>query len=689
MIRIKHHLGPAWPFICFILLNLLLLTLSRLGLALWQFERVTDTAGWTHLLLQGLRVDLSTMGWLFGVPMVLTMLLADGHALGRAWLLLMRVWLVAGSLFLLFMELSTPDFIATYDLRPNRLFVEYLMYPKEVFAMLLGGHLLALLVVALALPLAAWGFWRFAARVCRDLRYPRFYWRPILALLVLAIGLLAARSTLGHRGMNPAMVAFSTDPLVNALVLNSAYSVGFAVRQLGKEENASTLYGPMAEDELLATLRQASGRPDSDFVSASLPTLTRNQATYRGKPKNLVIILEESLGARFVGSLGGLPLTPNLDRLSQQGWMFEQLYATGTRSVRGIEAVITGFTPTPAQAVVKLDKSQTGFFTIAQLLRQQNYSTRFIYGGEGHFDNMASFFLGNGFEKIIDQRDYVQPEFIGSWGVSDEDLFNRAHQEFEHLSQSDQPFFSLVFSSSNHDPFEFPDDRIELYEQPKQTRNNAAKYADYALGRFFEQAQQADYWQDTLFLVVADHDSRVYGPELVPVKNFRIPGVILGEGIAPLRDPRLVSQIDLAPTLLSLMGIDSENPMLGRDLTQVPSDAKGQVMMQFDKNFALLSDDQLVVLQPEKDPLGFSYSFETQKLSPAPLDPALLQTAKAYALWGSLAYNRGLYRLPDVKTESATASPTQSTRVAVNNESNAVAVNEAASDATRIELILD
>lgn len=661
MTRMKRALGPAWPFVCFLLLNLLLLSLSRLGLAAWQAERVTDTGGWAHLLLQGLRVDVSTLSWLFGVPMMLTMLLAHGHALGRGWLLLMRVWLVAGSLLLLFMELSTPAFIETYDLRPNRLFVEYLIYPKEVFGMLLQGHLVALLLVGLIMPLAAWGLWRFSARVCRDLSFPRFYWRPVLALLVLAIGLLGARSSLGHRGMNPALVAFSTDPLVNSLVLNSAYSVGFAVKQLGKEENASALYGKMKDEALLATLREASGRPASDFVSATLPTLTRNQASYRGKPKNLVIILEESLGARFVGSLGGKPLTPNLDRLAQQGWMFDQLYATGTRSVRGIEAVITGFTPTPARAVVKLDKSQTGFFTIAQLLRQQHYSTSFIYGGEGHFDNMASFFLGNGFEKIIDQRDYTQPEFVGSWGVSDEDLFNRAHQEFEYLSKSDQPFFSLVFSSSNHDPFEFPDNRIELYEQPKQTRNNAAKYADYALGRFFEQAQQSDYWQDTLFLVVADHDSRVYGPELVPVKNFRVPGLILGQGITPQRDTRLVSQIDLAPTLLSLMGIDSDNPMLGRDLTRLPADAPGRVMMQFDKNFALLDGEQMVVLQPEKEALGFSYSFDTQQLSPAPLDPALLQTAKAYALWGSMAYNRGLYRLPEPEQALAQA-PVATTR---------------------------
>lgn len=115
----------------------------------------------------------------------------------------------------------------------------------------------------------------------------------------------------------------------------------------------------------MATLRRASGRAESDFISDELPTLTVNKASYRGKPKNLVIILEESLGAQFVGTLGGKPLTPRLDELAQQGWLLEQLYATGTRSVRGIEAVVTGFTPTQSSAVVKLDKSQTGFFYIA------------------------------------------------------------------------------------------------------------------------------------------------------------------------------------------------------------------------------------------------------------------------------------------------------------------------------------
>ena len=147
--------------------------------------------------------------------------------------------------------------------------------------------------------------------------------------------------------------------------------------------------------------------------------------------------------------------------------------------------------------------------------------------------------------------------------------------------------------------------------------------------------------------MVADHDSRTYGPELVPVKHFRVPGLILGAGIKPQRDGRLSSQIDLPPTLLSLIGIDSQNPMLGHDLTRVAANDPGRALMQFDNNFALLRGEQLVVLQPEQPPLGFKYQSQSQQLTPAALDPGLAKQALAYSLWGHLAYNRHLYRLPD------------------------------------------
>lgn len=644
MTKIRNWLGPFWPIAIFSVIALLSLTASRAALGLWQQERVDAVAGWSQMLLQGLRVDFATLCWLWGVPAVFTMLLAGPHALGRAWLMLIRVWLTLGLWLMLFLEISTPSFVTEYGVRPNRLYVEYLIYPKEVLAMLWAGRKGELLLALVFSTAVLGGGWWLSGRLMRGLSFPRWYLRPAFALLILAIGFLGARSSLGHRALNPAMVAFASDPLINALVVNSSYSLFFAIKQMGAEEHAGEFYGELPRERILELVRQESGRPDQDFSSEALPSQTFNEASYGGKPKNLVILLQESLGAQFVGSLGGLPLTPNIDALSKEGWTFNQLYATGTRSVRGIEAVLTGFTPTPAQAVVKLGKSQTNFFTIADLLKQRGYSTSFIYGGESHFDNMRSFFLGNGFSHIVEQKDFENPVFEGSWGASDEDLMAKADETFRALSKEGKPFFSLVFSSSNHDPFEFPDNRIALYEQPKQTRNNAAKYADYAVGEFFKKARQSDYWKDTLFLVIADHDSRVGGASLVPIPRFHIPGVIVGEGIKPRQDERVVSQIDMAPTLLSLMGISADYPMLGKDLTRMPDDWPGRAIMQYDKNFALMRGKDVVILQPERPAEGYVYDAVRQQLRPAPQSDEIKEMALGLVLWGSLAYQQGLYQ---------------------------------------------
>ena len=649
LFRLNKPFGVFYPFFIFILIGLSVLFISRLGLSFWQADRIHAVNGWIPVFLQGTRIDIATIIMLVGGFALISTFLSGAHRMGRFWNRMVQVWLSFCLTLLMFMEIVTPPFITEYGFRPNRLFIEFLGYPKEVFSMLLKGHLPAVLISLIGIMVSFQIGWRVFGHAIRNIVYPQKIRRAYMALFILIFGLMGARSTLGHRPLNPAMVAFADDALVNSLVLNSTYSLGFAIDQMKSEADASKIYGHMPEADIIQTVRAETLLPESVFADHDLPTLHQQRATFQGKPKNLVIILEESLGARYVGSLGGLPLTPNLDALAQKGWMFDRLYATGTRSVRGIEALISGFTPTPARSVVKLGKSQHDFFTLAALLQRQGYHSLFIYGGESHFDNMKSFFLGNGFNQIIDQNDYEHPVFKGSWGVSDEDLLDRAHQEFKRRHEKGQPFFSLVFSSSNHDPFEFPDGRIELYEQPKQTRNNAAKYGDYAIGRFFEKAMQSSYWADTVFLVVADHDSRVTGASLVPIDHFHIPGLILGRGISPKRDPRIVSQVDLPPTLLSLMGVDNENPMIGRDMCTQPETYTGRAIMQYGTNQAYMEGNDVVILQPRKPPMGFIYDAKAQTLTNKSLQPGLSGKALALALWGSLAYQQQLYRLPDLQ----------------------------------------
>ncbi|WGE57982.1 LTA synthase family protein [Actinobacillus equuli] len=646
----EQRRSVLFPILFFVGINLLILSLSRLGLSLWQSERVSAVDGWLPLFLQGIRIDISALCWLFGVPALFTALFLNNNTLGNVWRIILRIWLTAGSVFILFMEAATPNFIETFDLRPNRLFIEYLVHPKEVFTMLINGHLASVIISSLLAVISLVVYWKLSGWATNNLRFPNWKFRPLIGLLVAALVFVGGRSSLAHRGINPAMVAFSSDPLVNSLVLSSGYSVLYAVQQLKDEDKSSEQYGKMSTEEMFALVKQARGRADSDYISAEIPTLTYNQATYQGKPKNIVIVLEESLGAQFVGTLGGKPLTPNFDRLAKEGWLFENLYATGTRSVRGIEAVTTGFTPTPARAVVKLTKSQTNFFSIAELLRRQGYDTSFIYGGEKHFDNMASFFYGNGFTRIIDEKDYKNPKFKATWGMSDEDLFDKANETFTQLHKEGKPFFSLVFSSSNHDPFEFPDGKIELYEQPKQTRNNAAKYADFAIGHFFELAKKSAYWKDTIFLVIADHDSRAFGEYLVPIQHFHIPALFIGEGIEAKRDSRLVSQIDMPATLLSLAGVSGEYPMLGYDLTKDVN--PNRAFMQYNATQAMMKGDgSVVVMRPNTPIQGFVYNKADHSLKAQEQPEAMKKEALAHALLGSYLYKNQLYKLPKQEKE--------------------------------------
>ncbi|EJI6683170.1 LTA synthase family protein [Vibrio parahaemolyticus] len=633
--------GPLQPLAVFSLFSLAFLSISRILLAFWQFDRIESFNDFLYILGQGVRVDIATLCWLFILPALLSSFMPLKGKVGECWKWVLRLWMVAGLWILVYMELATAPFIQEYDLRPNRLFVEYLIYPKEVMSMLCTGYKLELFIGAIGTALTLVLGWKWSKKLTDSAQQINWKWRPLLAIFVVLLCVAGARSSLGHRPLNPAMVAFSNDPLLNDLALNSSYSLLFAVNNMKSEKSAEQFYGKMDNQKMLDLVRASSTKVD--FDPTLLPTMNSNPATYQGKRKNLVILLQESLGAQFVGSLGGLPLTPNLDELMQEGWQFTQMYATGTRSVRGIEAVTTGFPPSPSRAVVKLSKSQTGFFTIADLLKEQGYHTQFIYGGEANFDNMKTFFFGNGFDQIVEEKNYTNPGFVGSWGVSDEDLYNKADEEFERLSKGDKPFFSLVFTSSNHSPYEYPEGKIEQYDPEHMTRNNAVKYSDYALGTFFDKAKKSSYWDDTIFIVIADHDARVFGANLVPVKHFHIPALIIGKDIQPRKDDRIANNIDMPPTLLSLIGVDAKTPMIGRDLTKPLAREDERAMMQYDKNFGYLTRDNLVVLSPGEKVSTMEYDFESQMMKPLEVDESVIDRAKANALFASKAYQNNWY----------------------------------------------
>ena len=633
------------PLLSFAWRTLLVLTVCRSVFVVWQWQRVIEADMLTTVFIQGLRFDLVLIGLMLTIPVLLFPLLASNRLLIPGWRGLLRIVLPTVLLIIVFMECSTPSFVDQFDSRPNIIFLEYLNHPREVAAMLWAAYKLPILVTIALATVLTWVNVRQIDRLVRPIKpvgaVPAILVTPILLLVCLGM----VRSTLDHRPVNPSTVAVSNDPLVNELALNSTYALLYAIGETRHEPEGGFRYAQLDEAAIIETVRDSMGVGNGRFTSNILPTLhEQEQSSSIRTTKNLVIIVEESLGAEFVGALGGLDLTPNLDKLAEDGIWFTNLYATGTRSVRGLEAIVAGFTPTPSRSVVKLSKSQRNFFTLAQLLDNFGYESFFVYGGESQFDNMRRFFMNNGFDRVIDEKDYVDPKFTGSWGVSDEDLFDRAHAEFS--AAHDRPFFGLVFTSSNHSPFQFPDGRIELFDKEKNTVNNAVKYADYALGRFFKEARRSDYWDDTVFLIVADHNSRVYGNELVPVERFHIPGLILGGSVSPETFDPVASQIDLAPTLLSLIGVSSVHPMIGHDLTlPEPQLSPGRAIMQFNGTQAYLQGDRVAVLQKNRPVQQFDYK-EGQLVPAAEISSDLSMKALAHASWSSLAYEKSLYRLP-------------------------------------------
>lgn len=630
------------PIVSFFLIGLCITTISRILLFFIFKERVVENPNYGQLFLIGLRFDLILMSYIAFLPAVLLSLLPDSVL--QYIKKFFNIYFIFFLFLFLLMELSTLDFINQYDTRPNRLFLDYLIYPKEVVGTLLKSYLPSLIITTILLNSALF----FALKFGKKLFYPQEsnYKTKLLLFLVVSFFLFwGARGSLTtKRPINASNAIFCSDQMTNSLGLNSFYTVAFAAYSM-KNEGDVKKYGKM--DELEAYSRVKKYMDVTEFLPGEVPFLHLQKPDVSQPNYNVVVFLQESLGAEYVGCLNGLPLTPELDKLSKEGLLFTNLYCTGTRSVRGIEQVTAGFLPNPSESIVKLSGSQQGFFTLADAFGRYNYDTSFIYGGMANFDNMASFFNGNGFKNIIDETDFdadgKKYAMKGTWGYSDEDLAVKANEYYKSLGK--KPFFSLMFSTSNHEPFEFPDGRIKLYEQPKNTVHNAMKYADFSIGKFFELAKKEAYFKNTIFVVIADHNTRTYGKNLVPVNKFHIPALIIAPNVEKgITYDNLASQMDIPSTVLALSGITTKTPMVGRNLLKLPKGTKGRTILLFHETYAFRVDDDIVILNPNAKPLQFKVKSDTE-LIPVALNEELAKDALAHIVASSNMYKNRVYKI--------------------------------------------
>ncbi|MCB1224971.1 MAG: sulfatase-like hydrolase/transferase, partial [Verrucomicrobiales bacterium] len=583
------------PLICGAIL-LTVFTLTRLALLIgYHPPKAAPVGDYVALFAIGLQQDVvATLVWV--TPLALWSLLRrGGWSLLRAVLLfavLLVAWMVQTFLFV-----SEFFFFDEFQSRFNTVAIDYLIYPHEVVTNLEESYPLGLILAGVAAGglLLTWLCWRWARPG------PAVALPGMRRLAGAGLWLLVVLAAVGSLALTGARA--SHERVLNEVAANGLVSGARAAWTRNLEYAA--FYRSLPREEAWGRVRRLVGAPDSTFVSDQPEDLRRRVAGDASRPKlNVCLLLEESLGSEFWGTLGrvdrqGKPhsFTRRLDEVAnEKGMLFTHLYADGNRTIRGFEGVFSSFPSLPGDSIVARDRTEN-VETIAKVLGRDGYQTTFIYAGRSMFDGMGPFATNNGWQRFIEEGDFPEPTFTTAWGVCNEDLYDRAITEMRALHETGQPFLMTTLSVSNHRPYTYPEGRIK--EDPNEKRRtNAVKYTDYALGQFFKKAEREPFWKDTIFVVIADHGARVYGSEDIPIRSYQIPLLIVGPAVVPQpsRVEALGCQLDVAPTILGLIGRPYETLFFGHDLLNPANAPFARVLMHHNREVAIYARQRLVVL---------------------------------------------------------------------------------------------
>lgn len=627
-------------YLPFSLLFLSIAFLTRLVLTLTMGAAMVPLSFWPGLFLRGLGFDLAVLACLLA-PLFLRDALWPARLRLVKWRAPARllVFFLAAAIFL-FGALAEWTFWEEFNTRFNFIAVDYLIYTQEVVGNIVESYPVLPLLSGIA-ALAALLTWLLRKRIA-GMKGAQPRGRMRLLYVVLAIAMpWAAWHLVDIDQMN-----FSENAYANELAGNGLMTFGAALRR--NELDYGRFYRTLPEDRAHRIL----GELGVEREPLSLALGTRHDETevfdpkrvpFKRPPRNVVLISVESLSAHYLGAFGNKQgLTPRLDALIQDGLLYSRLYATGTRTVRGLEALSLGTPPIPGQAIVRRPGNEH-LATVGEILRRQGYETYFIYGGYGYFDNMNAYFAGNDY-RIIDRTDFPKASvgFANVWGVADEYLFDNALARLDQTFAAGKPFLAHIMTTSNHRPYTYPDGRIDI--PSPGGRNGAVKYTDYAIGRFIDQASKKPWFADTLFVIVADHCASAAGKSKLPVPGYHIPLILYAPKLLkPGRSDRIVSQIDIPPTLLDAMGLPGDDHFFGQSLFEQEGLAPRAFISNY-QELGYLKDGRLTVLGPKQKVETFQIDANGEA-TPTRVDERLRDEAVAYYQEAFRAFKQGELKL--------------------------------------------
>jgi phosphoglycerol transferase MdoB-like AlkP superfamily enzyme len=643
-----HRIPPRLSFWLLCLgIFLLLAAAVRLTLTVWIAQETPDSldsflAAW----LIGLADDAAT-AVLLGLPFLLGLYLLRRIFQWRIAKLLAHLLLIGLLGLAVFSAVAELFFWDEYNSRFNGIAVYYLIFPKEVLGNIRESFDLRIYLPAIsAVVLAVYLFLRHRLNHVLDMPPQSGEWRRSGVVAVIAT-LLATPFLYG--GPYEPAVARTT----NELAVNGMHSILNAF--LTNDNKYDGVYAGIDEAEAIPLLRDMVRQDNTrDLAVPGERSLRRHvdNGPIPAKKLNVVLVFEESFGSVYFEDVFEekqrdyrTTVSPNWHRIAEGGLLFTNIYATGDRTVRALEAVLTSFPPIPGISTARRSGSE-GMNSLPLLLKQFGYRSTFLYGGPTSFDNMGHFWETIGFDRVLGQSDIADRGFKTIWGVADEYMFKEALSRIDRMAAEPGPFFFACLTVSNHRPFRYPDGRIP--QRPGLGfKEQAAAYADWSLGGFIEAARGKPWFDDTIFVLIGDHGPKVWGAAQIPVQAFRVPLVLYApKHIGPARNAVLGSSMDVGPTLLGLLGLSYDSPFFGVDLRRVPPGA-GRIAMAHNFNVAVGDGRHAVALNPKGGMHTYAMQPGPFQLQPVPADavPASLtkraaaQTQTAHRMFYARQYH--------------------------------------------------
>jgi phosphoglycerol transferase MdoB-like AlkP superfamily enzyme len=580
----------------------------------------------THLIPEDFNKDLykAVIGYTFLRIVIYAMLFFAGPSFRKNWRILVLDAMLGLVIFcLLFNALSEWFFWDEFSSRYNFIAVDYLVYTNEVLGNIRESYpvfwLIAIVVVISFSILFA-----IKKSVRRSVSAPAtFTGRFTIGVAILLIPCLSVFL------VKPQWTHLSANNYVNELAGNGMYEFVQAFRN--NELDFYRYYQTIPDAEAFRQVREQLASPNATFTGADSFSIDRDIHYELPENKmNVVMISVESLSASFLKHFGNKNnVTPNLDALAEKGMLFTNLYSSGTRTVRGLEALALSIPPTPGQSLVKRPNNE-GLFSLGYVFKTKGYNTEFIYGGYGYFDNMNYFFGHNNYQ--VADRSALKPgeiHYANIWGVADEDLFTLALRNLDADNARGKPFFTQIMTVSNHKPYTYPDNRIDI-SSSSHTRDGAVKYTDYAIGDFIKRASSKSWFSNTMFVIVADHCASSAGSTALPVTGYHIPMIIYAPGsLLPQKVEALTAQIDIGPTILGLLHLSYHSKFFGYDILNTPVEKRRAFISTY-QGLGFIQQDKLVLQSPVKQVSSYAPDFSTGKNSPIKADPVTVRNAIAY-----------------------------------------------------------